>query len=246
MNTAAAFDSLAASYDAQWTNAVSGRLQRDAVWRVLDSIARPGMCALDLGCGTGEDALHLAALGLAVEAIDVSPAMVAIARAKGVSAKAGDISEDLGLDGAYDLVLSNFGALNCLSELDGFAANLAHLVKSGGVAVLCLLNTFCAWETAFYISRGEWEKSIRRLRGNVRAKIGVQVRYYSARELRNALSSGFALSSDIGIGVCVPPSYVPPLPPRWLDRCIGADRAAGATFCGRMLADHRLFVFTRN
>jgi SAM-dependent methyltransferase len=37
---------------------------------------------LDAGCGTGENALHLAALGLSVMGVDVAPTAVAIARGK--------------------------------------------------------------------------------------------------------------------------------------------------------------------
>ena len=37
---------------------------------------------LDVGCGTGENALHVASLGLSVLGVDVAPTAVAIARAK--------------------------------------------------------------------------------------------------------------------------------------------------------------------
>src|SRR5918997_1460842 len=37
---------------------------------------------LDAGCGTGENALHIASLGLSVVGVDVAPTALAIARAK--------------------------------------------------------------------------------------------------------------------------------------------------------------------
>jgi 2-polyprenyl-3-methyl-5-hydroxy-6-metoxy-1,4-benzoquinol methylase len=37
---------------------------------------------LDVGCGTGENSLHVASLGLSVLGVDVAPTAVAIARAK--------------------------------------------------------------------------------------------------------------------------------------------------------------------
>ncbi|MCL2420057.1 MAG: class I SAM-dependent methyltransferase [Conexibacteraceae bacterium] len=44
-----------------------------------------GGAVLDAGCGTGENALHLAALGLSVLGVDVADTAVAIARAKAVN-----------------------------------------------------------------------------------------------------------------------------------------------------------------
>ena len=79
-----AFDQHAAAYDRVWTNAPAGRLQRDAVWRNLKPYLLPHGNILDLGCGTGEDAVWLMAAGLQVTAIDASPQMVTAARARGV------------------------------------------------------------------------------------------------------------------------------------------------------------------
>jgi 2-polyprenyl-3-methyl-5-hydroxy-6-metoxy-1,4-benzoquinol methylase len=41
-----------------------------------------GGAVLDAGCGTGENALHVASLGLPVLGVDVAPTALAIARAK--------------------------------------------------------------------------------------------------------------------------------------------------------------------
>ncbi|MGW1379243.1 class I SAM-dependent methyltransferase [Streptomyces sp. NPDC002446] len=68
--------------------------------------------ALDLGCGPGRNALHLAALGFDVDAVDLSPAAVSWARERAREAGArvtfhcGDAFALAGtaLDGPYDLV----------------------------------------------------------------------------------------------------------------------------------------------
>ncbi|MEU8682571.1 class I SAM-dependent methyltransferase [Streptomyces sp. NPDC048611] len=67
--------------------------------------------ALDLGCGPGRNALHLASLGFEVDAVDLSPAAVAWAgeRAREAGAeirfRCGDaFAPDTALDGPYDLV----------------------------------------------------------------------------------------------------------------------------------------------
>jgi len=77
-----AFDALAADYDASFTATPLGTLLREAVWRRLDARFAPGDRVLELACGTGEDAIHLARRGVQVTALDASPAMVETARRK--------------------------------------------------------------------------------------------------------------------------------------------------------------------
>src|SRR5579872_1782567 len=84
--TAVTFDALAARYDEMWTNSTIGRLQRDAVWQRLNGLFECGESVLDVGCGTGEDALHFISLGMRVRGIDASPEMIRIARKRGVDA----------------------------------------------------------------------------------------------------------------------------------------------------------------
>jgi SAM-dependent methyltransferase len=83
VSTAALFERLAARYDELWTETAIGRAQRNAVWRVIDKLFHEDDRILDIGCGTGEDAAHLAARGVCVHAIDASPAMVARASERG-------------------------------------------------------------------------------------------------------------------------------------------------------------------
>src|SRR5947209_887145 len=83
----AAFDSVAAQYDATWTHSPVGRLQRQAIWTQLKTLVRPGDRVLDLGCGTGEDAVWLESHGARVTAIDSSARMVSLARNRGVDAR---------------------------------------------------------------------------------------------------------------------------------------------------------------
>ncbi len=68
--------------------------------------------ALDLGCGAGRNALHLARRGFEVDAVDLSPTAVAWARERAHDAEAGhrvrfvcgDAFNEPALSGPYDLV----------------------------------------------------------------------------------------------------------------------------------------------
>ena len=79
---AAAFDEAAASYDSDFAGTTPGLWLRQSVWGHLRPFVRPGMQALDLGCGTGEDAQWLARNGCHVTAADGSAAMLEQVAAK--------------------------------------------------------------------------------------------------------------------------------------------------------------------
>ncbi len=153
MRSATVFDRIADTYDALWTITPIGRAQRSLVWRDLDKLFHPGERILDIGCGTGEDAAHLAARGVQVYATDASPAMVRAARRRGVTATVCN-AEELGrIRRSFDGAISNFGALNCVENLPLLAVSLAGLVRPGGCVAICLLGRFCAWETLYYAVR---------------------------------------------------------------------------------------------
>jgi predicted TPR repeat methyltransferase len=76
------FDTMAADYDAAFTYSLIGERMRQAVWQRLAAHLEAGDCVLELGCGTGEDAMYLARRGVRVHATDVSAGMLSIAREK--------------------------------------------------------------------------------------------------------------------------------------------------------------------
>ncbi|MFC8722166.1 class I SAM-dependent methyltransferase [Kitasatospora sp. NPDC057198] len=97
--------------------------------------------ALDLGCGHGRNALHLAARGFRVDAVDLSPVAVAWgeerARAAGADVRfhCGDAFAPSAteLDGPYDLVVDS----GCLHHLPphrriGYLALLDRVLAPGG------------------------------------------------------------------------------------------------------------------
>jgi ubiquinone/menaquinone biosynthesis C-methylase UbiE len=100
---------------------------------------------LDAGCGTGENALHLASLGLSVLGVDVAPTALAIARAKAdergirVEFAAADALQLQRLGRRFDTVL-DCGLLHTFDgdERPGYVASLASVIERGGTLyVLC-------------------------------------------------------------------------------------------------------------
>ncbi len=240
------FDRIAERYDETWTNTCIGRMQRSAVWREVDRLIQPGDRILDLGCGTGEDAAHFLEAGASVDAMDGSSGMVEAARRRGVTARLLSIEQIGELGGAYDLVFSNFGALNCVRDLAALREPLARLIQSGGALAVCVMNRFCLWESLYYGVRGQFNKASRRWAGEADASSGLRVYYPSARAIKDAFAPDFRLIRDLGIGVAVPPSYVQGLRPGTITRLAAVDGRLAGSRIGKAIGDHRLLIFARS
>jgi len=242
---ARAFDALAPRYDELWTHSTIGRLQRQAVWRRLDALFQPGQALLDLGCGTGEDAIHFMGRRMRVRAIDASPEMVRIARSRGVDAATLPIEELGRLRGCFDGVLSNFGALNCVRPIEAISQPLARLVRPGGYLAICMIGSFCLWETLWYLLRAKPRKAFRRLRREAASSLGIPVYYPSTSRLRRAFLPDFSLVHWCGIGAAIPPSYVTGLSDHALSRLARVESLVAHRPPWRSVADHRLLIFAR-
>src|SRR6266853_6768295 len=75
-NTRDAFDSVAADYDGPRGNNALIQDMRSEMWQWLDATFAPGSRLIDLGCGTGLDAVRMARGGHHVTATDWSQRMV--------------------------------------------------------------------------------------------------------------------------------------------------------------------------
>jgi len=243
-----AFDQVADQYDASWSETAIGRAQREAVWREVDPLFKPGDRILDLGCGTGIDALHFESLGVGVYGIDASAEMVRIARSRGVNAwqQAFPCGPRLSRSARFDGAFSNFGALNCIADLLSVSGALARLVRPQGYLAICLMSRCCAWEILHYLGRLKPAKAFRRWPpAGSQASIGVHVYYPSLPQIIHAFRPDFRLIRWRGIGLCVPPSYIN-LPDAIVARLASADRRLAHLPLLRALADHRLLIFQRS
>lgn len=137
----------------QWEYASEERLAtRNATYRRLvagvnaeelayEAVAECGpRRLLEVGCGMGELAERVAVeLGAEVIAIDVSPRMVEIARARGVDARLGDAQALPFADGEFDCVVANW-VLYHLPDLDRGVAELARVLAPDGRLVAATLG----------------------------------------------------------------------------------------------------------
>jgi ubiquinone/menaquinone biosynthesis C-methylase UbiE len=241
-----------------------GRAQRRVVCGAADKLFRAGQRILEINCGTGADALHLARCGVKVVACDSSPRMVAVGRrlleGAGVQASVDlrvlateDIAQ-LQAEGPFDGVLSNFGGLNCVENLAPVARDLARLAKPGGKALLCVFGRHCLWEMAWYLAHADLRKAFRRFgSGGTVADLGggtsIRVYYHSVRQLKRLFSPHFRLERRQGVGVTVPPSYLEFLTARLTKTfqvAADIDHWLGRAPLIRGLGDHIMLTFERS
>jgi SAM-dependent methyltransferase len=194
---------------------------------------------LDLGCGPGLDSRALGALGFTVVAIDASAGMVAEARAAGVDARVLPAERVAELDGIFDGVLSDFGALNCV-DLDLTFAGLRARTREGSVVIAVVMGPFCAAETLALLARGRlraaWTR--RRVREVPLEGGRVPVAWLRARDLAGR---GFTIERVEALGLLVAPPDLGGLPGRRSD----AEPLVARLPVLREWGDHTLVVLRR-
>ncbi len=252
------FDALASTYDADFTGSPVARELRGRVHDRLAGLFPPGTSALELGCGTGEDALWLGRRGVRVTATDSSARMLEYARARTAGAPNVTVERlDLtnlpdAFHGPYDAVFANFGVLNVLPGWHELARWLAGRVVTGGGAGFAVMSRACLWEVGWHGLHGDWRTARRRWRGTAPFAVGggpaVTITYPSARAFADAFASWFRPSHVEALGVFLPPSDVYGVlerRPRLLRGLTALDRRIGRGGWLANLADHFWIEFRR-
>ncbi|MSP14542.1 MAG: class I SAM-dependent methyltransferase [Chloroflexi bacterium] len=265
-----AFDAAAPEYDQSFTHRALGRWLREPVWQALGRIFQPGDRVLELGCGTGEDAIWLARRGVLVTATDVSTEMMAVAQHKAanlglseqISWHAWDLSNlgkgsahgasPLPYSGLYGGALANFGVLNCLADRRPLAENLAQQMQPGGRLLLVIMAPFCPWEILWYLAHGQIRAAFRRFHAGKLAHTGggawLPVWYPAPARVKREFAPWFRMIRLRGIGVCLPPSYLAHLVERWpalFTRLRGVEERVAHNWWAARASDHYMIEFER-
>lgn len=254
-----AFDAVAPFFDSRFGGWKSVAAQRMAVRAELLKSFALGASLLELGGGTGEDALFLAERGYRVHLTDGSPAMIQRAQQKLVSAgleQAVSLQclaiEDLSkLEGAtFDGCFSNFAAFNCVEDFGVPARALARILAPQALALFVIFGPCCPGEILTLLLRGEGRRAFRRLsRHRVAARVGghsFTVSYPSPRAFARSFAPWFSLRHIKGIGVFVPPSAAEPWitrHPRLLACMQRLDRLVSSALA--LLGDHIVVTLER-
>jgi SAM-dependent methyltransferase len=139
------YDRFTADYEyASWLNGIEA-------WALAEGLA--GRRLLDVGCGTGKSFEPMLAKGYQVTACDLSPAMVAQARARAGNAAEILVADMRGLpwDSQFDLVTCLDDAINYMltpADLLSALMSMTAALRPGGVLVFDF-NTLATYRTTF-------------------------------------------------------------------------------------------------
>lgn len=251
-----AFNQLAEDYDHSFSHTMLGQYYRERVQQQMLAVWPTDKDILEINAGTGEDAMFLAAQGNRVLATDLSAQMVAQIEQKAIAGQQGQriccqqlaIEQLNSLQGQhFDGILSNFGGLNCVDDIDRFINDADALLKPGGILILTLMGRWVPWEWAYFACHGQFGKASRRLSG--KAQWRQQTIYYPRMSsLKRQLKRRFWPLHHEGLGILMPPSYVNDTVKRYprLFQALGAVEKQLADWPGLAhLADHYLLVYQK-
>jgi len=262
------FDILAETYDADFTRSQIGKLQRERVWKFLQTILQASgkpLKILEINCGTGEDALKLAAMGHNVVATDASEIMIETAlqklttstinndRIAFIQCSFDELPQNFKGE-KFDLVFSNFGGINCIDKagIKKLSNDLFSITNPGGYLFLTVMSRFCLWEILYYTSKGKLNTALRRMQRNVQFNVNgysIPVFYYSPRDLKKLFESKFTLMETYPAGLFIPPSYLEKQfskHPQWLKRLNRWEEQLGRYSMFSPLADHYCIILKKD
>jgi SAM-dependent methyltransferase len=178
---------------------------------------------LDIGCGTGEDALALAHCGYSVLGIDISPAMVRQAQTKAAvhgirreasfrvlpAGQVGSLDERGPFGGAY----SSLGTLNTEPDLPGLAKGLHALLEPGAAFVATVMSRHCAYEILRNLAHFQPSKTLKRGPDwqDTRAGAGgitAPVKFYTPKAFAAPFKPYFAVERVLAFPLWMPPVHL--------------------------------------
>jgi SAM-dependent methyltransferase len=256
-----AYGALAPRFDElQRQNAVLAHSARASLRLVTRAMAGTRV-VLDIGCGTGREALILAAAGKTVVACDPSTELLEVLNRKAgengltgrirtfpfAASRLGKLGVEVGphsFDGAY----ASF-SLSYEPTLAGLPETIWNLLRPGAPFLCSLYNRLCLTEillgAPFLVPR----RALRRLEGATRIPVDryhVVVQSSTPAEVRRTFEGYFALEGTWAIPAIVPPNYLDrllqlaaPLRQRWED----LDLRLNGKWPFRHLGSHTAYLF---
>lgn len=264
-DVAAAFDSASDEYDFTiGRNFINTWIRRRSL-EILRHYSRPNDQAVEIGCGTGAEALQVARFVSQLVATDVSQKMIALVKAKvrarGLEGKviplglsAAEISRAAGAveNGTFGFAYSLNGALNCEPRMAQFVRSLHDVLAPGGYFVCSVRNTICLSEVVSHAAVLQFDRMNPRKRQPIMVSVGgldIPSMYYSPKTFMRFFLPLFRVRKVIALPGLLPPAYLSDYFLSLGGMTSVLEKAEGilsSHFPLNRLGDQTLFVFQRN
>jgi SAM-dependent methyltransferase len=262
---AEAFDSASEEYDFTiGSNFINVWIRERSIVELL-SIARRDDVLLEIGCGTGTEAIRISKRVGGVVATDISPSMIALlkrkvearhlaGRVRPLQARAVDVerARDYLPGGKARVVYSFNGALNCELELARFPKELWGVMEPGGYFVCSVRNKFCLEESLVQGALLRFRSLTPRKKQPKMVSVGgmdIPAYYYHPWEFLATFRPYFELRKQVALPAILPPPYLNDLYVKLRSRIKfleNADTALAGVFPFNKFGDQTLFVLRRS
>lgn len=223
-DVAAAFDSASEEYDFTISRNFINTWIRQRSIGVLRRFIRADDLLLEIGCGTGAEALEISRNVDGIIATDISRRMVDLLAMKVRARRLGgtvvplllgasELSKLGGLigDRKIRVAYSFNGALNCEPRLERFASGLHSLLEPSGYFICSIRNTVCASEMVSHALVLQFDKATPRKRQPIMVSVGgrdIPSTYFPPSRFVSFFKPLFAVRETIALPALLPPAYL--------------------------------------
>lgn len=217
-----AFDSASEEYDFTIShNYINTWIRKRSIGELV-RLSKPQDTILEVGCGTGAEAIEISRHVSKIIATDISEKMIELlsrkVHARGLSekivffrARAADIGNVREIIDKVDVAYSFNGALNCEPELERFVNGLSSVLAPSGYFVCSVRNSFCLGEALSHIAVLQFGKMATRKKQPVMVSVGgmdIPAFYYSPGAFSELFSTKFKLRRMFALPAFLPPAYL--------------------------------------
>ena len=215
-----AYDEAAARYDrVTESNYVNQWMRRTSLELLLETF-KPGQLILELGCGTGSEALELARRGITIMATDISPTMIGLLDSKirkeglrGIIetrvlaiSQIDRLIEEFG-EASFDGAYSSF-AISYELEINNVPATLWKLLKEPSYIALSAGNRLSAWTLIWSLVTLNARQVMKRVRRVFDLEVGnhiLPLRFYTLGEIGQLFLPYFKIDRVLALPLLLPP-----------------------------------------
>ncbi len=192
--TKAYYDDFATTYEVGRDRGYHALIDELEASTVIPHLA--GKRLLEVGCGTGLVLAKLAPHAAEAVGVDLSPAMLEHARARGLTVHEGSATALPFGDGSFDVVCS-FKVLAHVPQIEVALSEVARVLRPGGIAVLEFYNR----RSLRYLAR--LAAGARRV-GRSHREDDIPTRWDTPSSIREAMPSSLRLESFVGVRIVTP------------------------------------------